>query len=78
MRIEREKQKRYSEVLSKAENTLKMQKNTIEMLKKENSELKEKLELVKKAVLEVWDHVSEYLKSQLERIGIRKSRGYHR
>ena len=78
LRIEREKQKRYSEVLSKAENTLKMQKNTIEMLKKENSELKEKLELVKKAVLEVWDHVSEYLKSQLERIGIRKSRGYHR
>ena len=55
-----------------------MQKNTIEMLKKENSELKEKLELVKKAVLEVWDHVSEYLKSQLERIGIRKSRSYHR
>ena len=78
LRIEREKQKRYSEVLSKAENTLKMQKNTIEMLKKENSELKEKLELVKKAVLEVWDHVSEYFKSQLERIGIRKSRSYHR
>ena len=77
-RLEQEKQKRYSEVLSKAENTLKMQKNTIEMLKKENSELKEKLELVKKAVLEVWDHVSEYLKSQLERIGIRKSRSYHR
>ena len=78
LRIEREKQKRYSEVLSKAENTLKMQKNTIEMLKKENEELKEKLELVKKAVMEVWDHVSEYFKSQLERIGIRKSRGYHR
>ena len=78
LRLEREKHKRYSEVLEKAENTLKMQKNTIEMLKKENSELKEKLELVKKAVLEVWDHVSEYLKSQLERIGIRKSRGYHR
>ena len=35
-------------------------------------------ELVKKAVLEVWDHVSEYFKSQLERIGIRKSRGYRR
>ena len=77
-RLEQEKQKRYSEVLEKAENTLKMQKNTIEMLKKENSELKEKLELVKKAVLEVWDHVSEYFKSQLERMGIRKSRGYHR
>lgn len=77
-RLEQEKQKRYSEVLSKAENTLKMQKNTIEMLKKENEELKEKLELVKKAVLEVWDHVSEYFKSQLERIGIRKSRSYHR
>ena len=78
LRLEREKHKRYSEVLEKAENTLKMQKNTIEMLKKENSELKEKLELVKKAVLEVWDHVSEYFKSQLEVIGIRKSRGYRR
>lgn len=78
LRLEREKHKRYSEVLEKAENTLKMQKNTIEMLKKENEELKEKLELVKQAVLEVWDHVSEYFKSQLERIGIRKSRGYHR
>ena len=76
--LEQQKQKRYSEVLEKAENTLKMQKNTIEMLKKENTELKEKLELVKKAVLEVWDHVSEYFKSQLERIGIRKSRSYHR
>ena len=77
-RIEQEKQKRYSEVLSKAENTLKMQKNTIEQLKKENEELREKFELVKKVVLDMWDHVSEYFKSQLERIGIRKSRGYHR
>ena len=78
LRIEREKQKRYSEVLSKAENTLKMQKNTIEQLKKENEELREKFELVKKVVLDMWDHVSEYFKSQLERIGIRKSRSYHR
>lgn len=77
-RLEQEKQKRYSEVLSKAENTLKMQKNTIEMLKKENEELREKFELVKKVVLDMWDHVSEYFKSQLERIGIRKSRSYHR
>ena len=77
-RLEQEKQKRYSEVLEKAENTLKMQKNTIEMLKKENEELREKFELVKKVVLDMWDHVSEYFKSQLERIGIRKSRSYHR
>ena len=77
-RLEQEKQKRYSDVLSKAENTLKMQKNTIEMLKKENEELREKFELVKKVVLDMWDHVSEYFKSQLERIGIRKSRSYHR
>ena len=55
-----------------------MQKNTIEQLKKENEELREKFELVKKVVLDMWDHVSEYFKSQLERIGIRKSRSYHR
>ena len=77
-RIEQEKQKRYSEVLSKAENTLKMQKNTIEQLKKENEELREKFELVKKVVLDMWDHVSDFVKTQLEVIGIRKSRSYHR
>lgn len=77
-RLEQQKQKRYSEVLEKAENTLKMQKNTIEQLKKENSELKEKFELVKKVVLDMWDHVSDFVKTQLEVIGIRKSRGYHR
>lgn len=77
-RLEQQKQKRYSEVLEKAENTLKMQKNTIEQLRKENSELKEKFELVKKVVLDMWDHVSDFVKTQLEVIGIRKSRGYHR
>ena len=77
-RLEQEKQKRYSDVLSKAENTLKMQKNTIEQLKKENEELREKFELVKKVVLDMWDHVSDFVKTRLEVIGIRKSRGYHR
>ena len=78
MRLEREKHKRYSEVLEKAENTLKMQKNTIEQLKKENEELREKFELVKKVVLDMWDHVSDFVKTQLEVIGIRKSGSYHR
>jgi predicted ribosome quality control (RQC) complex YloA/Tae2 family protein len=77
-RLEQQKQKRYSEVLEKAENTLKMQKNTIEQLKKENEELREKFELVKKVVLDMWDHVSDFVKTRLEVIGIRKSRGYHR
>lgn len=77
-RLEQQKQKRYSEVLEKAENTLKMQKTTIEQLKKENEELREKFELVKKVVLDMWDHVSDFVKTQLEVIGIRKSRGYRR
>ena len=49
-----------------------------ERLKKENTELKSKFEVVKSIVLDMWIYVSEYAKSQLEKIGIRKNRSYHR
>ena len=54
------------------------QKRYSEVLEKAEEELREKFELVKKVVLDMWDHVSDFVKTRLEVIGIRKSRGYHR
>lgn len=70
--------RKYESLRSEQEERELENQKRIQQLEDENSKLRQHIDILKRVVLDVWDHISDYVRDQLANIGIKKSRSFHR